>query len=364
LSRTVYIAISDASRFHSRRLLGLTVLGRLLNEAARNGYNRAVLAKSAAAPLPVQALAEAPRNLEVVVEEVESLTSADLLPARLYGARDATILDASSVFAGGRLDGSGMVPIRDAASLRKAKWILLNRLRKPMLVDGVVGYYFMRPITLRITSLIANLPIRPNHVTLFCMALGVAGAVMVGVAQSVLLMQLGILLYFAGATLDCVDGELARVKHQGSYLGAWLDTLSDDVSTSLMVAAMGIYLTNLTGNSFHQTLGLAGAGCFLFGQLYQYYFLHTVFKSGDVLDFVWGFQEGSKEVRDEGFTDYLTLVLKRDFISAFLVICSLTGLLGFGASVVAGICVCYTAFVFHDWFFYRRKVGKTVQAQR
>lgn len=361
MSDTVYIAVSSESKFHSRRLLGLTVLGRLLKEAVRAGFRRAVVARAPGAVVSPQALAEAPAGLEVVVAEVEYLQSADKLATQLYGARNGTVLDASSVFTGGRLNGKRMYTIRDAADFRKARWILLNSLRKPMLVDGVVGYYFMRPVTLRITSLLAGLPIRPNHVTLFCMGLGIAGAAMVAAALSPLVMQLGMLLYFAAATLDCVDGELARLKHEGSHLGAWLDTLSDDVSTSLMVAAMGVYLTNQTGSPFHQVLGLAGSGCFLVGQAYLYYYMITVFKSGDVLDFVWGFQNGARQ--EDTVSDYLLLITKRDFYAAFLLLCSSTGQLGFGASVVAGMCVCYTAFVFHDWFFHRRKMGKTVQAK-
>ena len=407
MSGSFYIALPENNKFMFSSLLGLTLVGRLLNEVKRAGAGKVTLLAGGEVEVPARVLEEAPEGLEVETEQAGPIASVDELAGTERFrelAEAATIIDGGCVFTGGALarmveddpglggslkytaggkaalvrlgagGGEGRMGrakegdrlcrrLASAADRNAARWLLLNGLRKPMLIDGVVGYYFMRPITLRITSLIARLPILPNHVTIFCMLLGIAGAALIAAANAAWQMQLGLLLYFVGATLDCVDGELARVKYKGSYLGAWLDTLADDLSTSLLVAAMGVYLTNTTGHSFYLVLGLAGAACFQAGQLYLYYFLLTVFKSGDVLDFVWGFQEGGKDEREESLTDYLLLVTKRDFFSAFLVLCSFTGLLWFGASVVSGMCVCYIALVFYDWFFHRRKMGTSEQAQ-
>jgi phosphatidylglycerophosphate synthase len=40
--------------------------------------------------------------------------------------------------------------------------------------------------------------------------------------------------------LDGCDGELARVRHQGSRLGEWLDTIGDDASNVLFWAGLGL----------------------------------------------------------------------------------------------------------------------------
>jgi len=241
--------------------------------------------------------------------------------------------------------------LRTAEDVRTAKWVLLNGLRKPMLIDGVVGYYFMRPITLRITSVLADTRVTPNCVTAFCFVLGLAGAALVGLASAPWMMALGVVLYFAGATLDCVDGEMARVKYLASYTGAWFDTLSDDISTAALLAALGIYLHRTTGQDWPLWLGLAASGGFMAGEIYVYYYLATVFKSGDVLDFVWVFAEGKGKrpaAQQGGIVPYLLLFAKRDFFSAFLALCALSGLIAVGAAVVSAACVCYTGVVFYD----------------
>ena len=241
------------------------------------------------------------------------------------------------------------VRLAGPSDLEEAKWLLLNGLRKPMLVDGIVGYFFMRPITLRITSVLANTPVTPNQVTAVCFLLGMAGAGLVAFGNSFGLMVLGLLLYFLGATLDCVDGELSRLKYKASLLGAWFDTASDDVSTFLLVAAMGMYLSHTMGSEFFLVFGFAGALCFMVAQLYVYYHLLTRFHSGDVLDFVWAFQdEKVDKSQRSGPSDYALLLTKRDFFSAFLLACGATGLLVVGATIVSGVCICYIGIVAYD----------------
>ena len=93
--------------------------------------------------------------------------------------------------------------------------------------DGVISRNINRRISCFISRRIADTSVHPNHVT--------ALVGLIGFAAFPLAMQgtwegyaLGSLCYYVSAILDGVDGELSRLKHLGSPLGAWLDTLTDD----------------------------------------------------------------------------------------------------------------------------------------
>jgi phosphatidylglycerophosphate synthase len=47
---------------------------------------------------------------------------------------------------------------------------------------------------------------------------------------------------FLSGILDCVDGEVARVRLQRSKLGAWLDAIGDDVLRVALIVAMGCHV--------------------------------------------------------------------------------------------------------------------------
>lgn len=367
MSERLFILSAPPGSPAAQRVLGLTPLARHLHELQRAGLvatrieaGRFPDLETAAAELsreagaPVTVIAEAavfrrgalPQLLSAPLPAGERLRS--MVRGRTAICRTGGSPGDGSPERDRTEDISAICCVLDEpADLEAAARLLLDGLRKPMLVDGIVGYYVMRPITLRITSLLAGTRVRPNHVTAFCLLLGLASAGLIWTAASPLVMSLGVFLYFAGATLDCVDGELSRLKYMGSLKGAWFDTLSDDISTTLLLLALGVYLHRTTGHAWHLWLGLAGAGSFAIGALYVYHGLLTVFHSGDVLDFVWAFQRGSKEARS-GPIDYLLLLAKRDFFSAFLAVCAFAGGIRFGATIVSAACVCYTALVVFD----------------
>jgi len=353
--------LSNRTERKDKKLLGLTPDSRILFQAKAAGATKAVLLRRAALKTPL-----APDGLKLVLEDRFDLDAdPEKVAKMLAGSVDGPVcvFDSEAIFqrdfaayafahgsnttfkAGSRTvaavrfdaaisvdeDIAGRaVDTTTPGGIKAAKKMLLNGLRKPVLVDGIVGYYIMRPITLRVTSVIVNTPIRPNHVTAFCMILGFLGAAMVAVAGNrAWMMQVGMLLYFAGATLDCVDGEMARLKYAGSYIGAWFDTISDDFTTAAMLVAMGFYQGQMTGNTLWVIIGATAALVFLVGEVWVYYWLATVYHSGDVLDFQWATGR-KKKPSAETFTDYLSLMAKRDFFSFALLVMSLFGLVSWG----------------------------------
>jgi len=370
VSRKVTVVTDAHNADGNRRLLGLTPLRRLQVELEKAGLGPAEILEVGGAGESLESVAARLQGPAVVVDGAAVFRKGllgDLLAeggdGRItYRANGRAVLIRVAPGSPGEpgrdvsLDGKA-IAIAGPADVKPARWVLLNGLRKPMLIDGVVGYYFMRPITLRITALLAETPVTPNMVTGLCFLLGMAGAGLVAAAASQWVMALGVLLYFVGATLDCVDGEMARVKYLASRWGAWFDTLSDDISTAALLAALGLYVSRTTGDAWPLVLGLSASGGFLLGELYVYYYLLTWFKSGDVLDFVWAFQEGKPKGAPTAAA-YFLLLAKRDFFSAFLAVCAFAGWIRFGAAVVSASCVCYTLVVLYDVAVVVRRGGR------
>ena len=122
-------------------------------------------------------------------------------------------------------------------SLAEAKKRVWKNAQKPH--DGVVSRLFNRKVSGFITRRIAHLGVKPNHVTFFNLLLaGLAGWLMAAghLVAGALLAQ----LY---SITDGVDGELSRLKLQGSWFGAWLDNLTDRLCDWAIIAGAAWSLT-------------------------------------------------------------------------------------------------------------------------
>lgn len=128
------------------------------------------------------------------------------------------------------------VPITgDAADERRAVDALWESCRKP--IDGMVSRHINRHISLFISRRIVNTGITPNHISIFCIILGVLGGVAVfqGTYASILI---GASLLKANSIIDGVDGELARVKWAYSKIGELLDSMGDNVANFSFFGAL------------------------------------------------------------------------------------------------------------------------------
>ena len=128
------------------------------------------------------------------------------------------------------------LPVTDRPSRARAKRMLLHALRKP--IDGLVSRTLNRPISIRVSSLLVETPLTPNHLSVICFVLAMAAA---GMMVAGWFWQ-GALLMHVSSILDGCDGEVARLKFQASRLGGWLDTVFDDVSNNVFALATGIGL--------------------------------------------------------------------------------------------------------------------------
>ncbi len=146
-------------------------------------------------------------------------------------------------------------PLASGADLSRASSLLWRSLRKPIENDGVVAYFLGRPVSRLISRLLIGTPVTPNQVTIASGLTALAGAF--ALTQHLIL---GAALYWLSFVLDCVDGELARLRYQGSRTGQWLDTIADDTATVAFSAGLSFLL--LDGHAAWAWVGFAAAGAY------------------------------------------------------------------------------------------------------
>jgi hypothetical protein len=206
--------------------------------------------------------------------------------------------------------------------------------------DGVAGYYLMRPISTRIARAIIDTKITPNQVTVVAGLLGVAGGLLAATGGHLRGACAGLLVW-AGAVVDCVDGDLARLRLQGSRLGQWLDTLADDVTTMALVAGLGIGLTRDGAGEIWTVVGVAAAIVWAVTEAKLYVDLDRLGLPIDTAQYPWFFGDPSKGVAaDAGLVsrafNAIGYIFKRD---AFMTLIAFGLLLDWRKAAAASLAV-------------------------
>jgi len=131
-----------------------------------------------------------------------------------------------------------------------------RRTQKPK--DIFWNKYVARPAAAVLLVPLERSPVTPNQVT-FASLVVFAGAVPLLIAvpghAGLLLAALVIQLSYV---LDCVDGQLARMRGTSTPVGAYLDFLMDELKAFLLVAAMGVRLWREQDDTVWLLEGLAG----------------------------------------------------------------------------------------------------------
>jgi phosphatidylglycerophosphate synthase len=123
-------------------------------------------------------------------------------------------------------------------------------------IDTWLDRLVHRPLSRHLTRVAVALGLPPNLISLANLALGLL-AVSCLFKATVGSTLLGIIIYFASAVLDHVDGEVARLTYAESRLGEWLDVTVDNVVHALIAVAMGVAAERLAGTGL--ALGVAMA---------------------------------------------------------------------------------------------------------
>ena len=235
----------------------------------------------------------------------------------------------SDVIYGGEQPPKERMTIRTQADAKSADNMLWDGCRKA--VDGIVSRHLNRHISLAISRRIAHTRAMPNHITAITFSLGVAAAVCAAIGGTAAWVAAGV-LFQATSVLDGVDGELARVRMDGSVMGEWLDTISDDSSDVLMYGALGLgaYRVGFAPNIVPAELWLALGIAAVVGKLASMFIYYRWLRArgrGDLLAFQWSFEDETSQTAFGRIVANLKYLTKNDFIAFAVMVLGLVGFL-------------------------------------
>lgn len=166
---------------------------------------------------------------------------------------------------------------------------------------------FSRPLSFPVTYVLINLGLSANVVSIMSMFEAIIACVLIMCGGT--LMYWGVGLFVFWHVLDCVDGNIARVKKQSSYAGAFLDAASGYIAPAFVFLAVGTaaYHTTQYNNADYIFIilgGVSSASDVLARMIYQRY-LVTEFRVGLV-----GKDGDIDQVRSSGLAHIADLIMK------------------------------------------------------
>lgn len=290
MSATTALIVCPQGNAVNQKLLGLTVGERLLLTLEKGGVTQVSFIGEGPRPvsdrarLKIMAPGERPPSdhtfwlipADLVMDG--SLLSAPTLPADLPLVKwpatkwaEALANPAMCLERLGENHAAGgkgyVVRATDRPHVKRAEKSLLHSLKKE--ADGIVSRHLNRRISTFISKRLAALPIRPNHITAVVFLVGVAAGPLAFLATP-LGFALGGLCFWLSAVLDGCDGEISRLKYWGSPLGAWLDTVVDDIACLSYMVGMYLGLHKNAAHPYWLYLGIFATVFFLLTILPRY----------------------------------------------------------------------------------------------
>ncbi|MGC4069387.1 MAG: NTP transferase domain-containing protein [Polyangiaceae bacterium] len=196
------------------------------------------------------------------------------------------------------------------AAASKVEWEYLKFLKfRP---GGLVAKYLNRPISILITKPLLKYPaITPNVVTGVDFIIGLVGISLFLLPGYLPAVLGGAVIHF-NSIVDGVDGEIARMRHQGSSRGAWLDSICDETLGALLYLAIGYHLY-VSGQSY--LFFVAGILTAVASYTYALTHWHCKLKHGLGFYFWWECYKPRREVqRSTSVVSYLKKLLWRDSV--------------------------------------------------
>ncbi len=188
---------------------------------------------------------------------------------------------------------------------------------------GWVARTLNKPISFAITRRLMATNITPNQITLANFLLALLASLLL-TSDLYAVRILAALLMQLSSILDGCDGEVARLKNQCSKLGAWLDTIFDDLTNNLFLLGIVIGLWHTTQNNWYLRIGLEVVVASLGMTAIIYHYLITIAHSANAGHFklAWEKPDSEQTATSVNFYDQvLKQLLKRDFFIFFIAVC-------------------------------------------
>jgi phosphatidylglycerophosphate synthase len=131
-------------------------------------------------------------------------------------------------------------PAATPEEVRAADAWQFELIHKPL--DSFLCRYLFRPLARPLTRFFLRTPITPNQITILSIVASLVGCwIAAGPTWSDHV--LGLALLFLGGVLDANDGEVARLRLEGSPAGAWLDAIGDDLARIGLMLGVGLHVS-------------------------------------------------------------------------------------------------------------------------
>ena len=126
-------------------------------------------------------------------------------------------------------------------------------------VEEVLDLIFYRPLAFLFVKAIYPTNLTPNQISFIALAVGVIGGMLFSYGTHTASVAAAIMLILYDV-LDCSDGQLARMKKNGTLTGRIVDGFSDYIVTIVAYIGIGFGLMHIWENTLFVWLLTAGAG--------------------------------------------------------------------------------------------------------
>lgn len=202
-----------------------------------------------------------------------------------------------------------LLDVANKEQRKKAVWVHLRSLVKP--TSGYWERLYMRPLSIYMTRALLETPVTPNQMSIVTLFIALLSAYLVALPDYLFCLAGGLLHIFM-RIVDCVDGELARLRYQTSRFGEWLDSVGDGIGLAAFVAGVTVQvIREAPGFLWVGAIGVVAWGIV---QGLQYY---AAIKSGGVGTFQrieWG-HRAKEKTTIERLVSKLELAFRIDAIS-------------------------------------------------
>jgi hypothetical protein len=139
-------------------------------------------------------------------------------------------------------------------------------------VEEILDLLIYRPISFLFVKLIYPTNLTPNQISIVSMIFGLCSGIAFYFGEYQYIIAGGIFIFISNV-LDCADGQLARLKKNGTKVGRIIDGFIDYVTGASVFVGMGFALHYITGNALYAwgLSALGGASRILQNMFFDYY---------------------------------------------------------------------------------------------
>ncbi len=170
--------------------------------------------------------------------------------------------------------------------------------------EEILDLFIFRPISFLFVKLIYNTNITPNQISTVALVFGILSGVLYGFGTYEFLL-LGSASFFICNTLDCMDGQLARLKKNGTKIGRVIDGFIDYTTSVSVFLGLGFAMTSITGEPLYSWVLTIAAGIskalqnMLFDHYRNLYLEYVYDKSSDIDNEIQEYSEEWNRLKDE-----------------------------------------------------------------